>query len=134
MSLSKIRKIATEVRKRAVIHAVWSSDLSEWCGICSFWIFKKCKAAGIKDIQLAVNDQHAFLYWRVFIIDVTATQFGQRTKVIIKKILNKSDIKEYWQIHSLYDNEDSIRRMFRKWPSNQRPFNIFKDPQESSDD
>lgn len=86
-TVKKAKKIALDVRKWAEQYAKrhhYDSDLCGLCAISSARLSYKLEKAGIPH-KIAHNDSHAFVVCNGYIIDVTATQFGCRSKVVVRK-------------------------------------------------
>jgi hypothetical protein len=93
MSLQKVKVVAKQVRKamEEIIDTepFGNDDLGGECGRASAQLYLACKRARIRGVKFASNHQHAFNVYRNHIIDITATQFGYKRRVFIKKITGK---------------------------------------------
>lgn len=126
----RIKQIARSVRAWAEKQDS-PSDLSEWCGICSYRLLKKLgKELSKKGFtsHLALSDCHAFVLIGGYIVDVTATQFGHRNKVMFAKSAHHCSDKYAWcvdtKIH--WKNTQALKKEFKTWPDYQIPFEIRK--------
>lgn len=84
---TKALKIAKEIRKwgeKEDKKVMNEGDLSCLCEECSSRIYKKLLRMGFDPIY-AHNIWHCFVILDGWIIDVTATQFGEKEKIFIRK-------------------------------------------------
>ncbi len=126
--IQKIKKIAHLVRKRIVKqnkNGMFPYDLCGLCAISSVELFIALRKAGFR-IQVVKADGHAYVTWKNYIIDITATQFGQKNRVCIIPIqYARQKEKNYWwwKKGRASGNLTEIRRIFRSWQGQQNPFN-----------
>ena len=97
------------------------------CGIANFELFRRLKLQGFK-VFLVVNQEHCFVEWKsLYVLDVTATQFGYFPAVAIVKRSTAFDW-DHWErgrgkkLHLLSD----AQKWFRTWPPEQCPFRYEK--------
>ncbi len=99
-------------------------DLSGYCGICSYVLFKLLRKMGYKPV-LHMNDYHCFLTMDGYWIDLTLKQFNYKCpKVYLER---KPYIKDdgYGNVHTKKYSAvtlKKIKKLFRGWPSDQNPF------------
>jgi len=124
-NLDIFREEATSVRQWAVEQTNdWS--LSCWCAICSYWIFKRLQGRKLNPIfaiiDEKVDDCHCFVVCNGYLIDCTATQFGCKDEVVIKKV-EEAD-KKYWNFQKAKKckTESEIALEMSIWPEYQNPF------------
>ena len=101
--LQKVKHIARGVRK--AFEEIEKGDrgpfrvrnemLAGYCGRASTQLYLACRRAGIR-VGLKEGRGHMFNTYKGRIIDVTATQFGERNKVVVRKIPeSKHNLPEY---------------------------------------
>lgn len=97
---------------------------SDMCGFCfdaSRQLFRLAKDNGIKDVEIGLNDGHAFIIFnKDMIVDVTATQFGKKRKVLvgkIKRLKRQKSKTQSWPPHpwSAKTSHKTIRSANREW-------------------
>jgi len=122
--IDKIRPIAERVRAWAddwrrdgPVH--FSQDLCGMCAICSTQLHYELEKAGIEGVVLVGNRNHVFLQWKHWIIDITATQFGEE-RVMIKT--RRSVCKEdgWWNRDNVFRTREELYAWQHNWPSHQR--------------
>ena len=83
----QIKRVARSVRKWAEayqwVHG-FPYTLAGLCCSASFLIFKEIKATKGLSPVLYWNDHHAFVFCEGFLVDVTATQFKRKQRVVIE--------------------------------------------------
>ena len=113
-----IREWAEQLQAK---HKLWHDSLAEMCGICSYALFKQLLQKGFS-VCLASNDEHVFVTWRGYIVDITATQFGKKEKVYISR-LNHKWPDDYWNIEQTAKTLREAKRIFTpSWPTYQSPY------------
>jgi hypothetical protein len=123
--LDILREDATKVREWAVKEA---NDplLSCWCAICSYWIFKSLKNRKLNPIFAAVTEEaddcHCFVVCNGYLIDCTATQFGCKDEIVIRKV--EEATKKYWNFKKAVKCKTigDIAKEMEIWPEWQNPF------------
>jgi len=106
-------------------------DLSCWCAICSFELFKRFRRQKLRPTFYQVSDGyegHCFVFCLGYIVDVTARQFIYELKNIeVRK--DNPDRYWFWETESFDDIEVrkahliyQIKRLLRDWPIEQNPF------------
>jgi hypothetical protein len=97
---------------------------SNMCGFCldaSRQLFRLAKDNGIKDVEIGLNEGHAFVIFNQdTIVDVTATQFGKKRKVLvgkIKRLKYQKSKTESWAKHpwSIKTSHKTIRSANMQW-------------------
>jgi hypothetical protein len=89
------------------------SDLNGVCFDASRQLFLLAKDNGLA-VEIGIGDGHAFVLLDNTVVDVTATQFGKRRKVLIAK--RKQLEKQHWhhcrpwKLESRHDNIGSVNR------------------------
>jgi hypothetical protein len=107
----KLRKIATEVRAELVrlgpkIYGVTPGHLGGLCGYGSVMLFQRLKKEGYSP-KIASGIGHWFVVCGDFLVDVTASQFGQgkvtirNYKNIKKKIESGNYSLDFWKATKL---------------------------------
>lgn len=132
--LKNLNKQARKVREWAIQHEKAFNNLSGWCAICSFKIFEVLKSQKLDPEFCIVNKDygsHCFVICKDYLIDVTATQFGVKQEVFIKK-LNQVKKRWFWDLEDItrYKNKKDIMLELNKWPSDQDPFRFEKNNKE----
>ena len=95
---------AEKVRKWAIKANDGSDNLTNWCTICSYLIFKKLDKVGLEPEFCSINigvGSHCFVYCQGYIVDVTATQFKVKTDIVIRKNQGKHKLY-FWNLRSAY--------------------------------
>lgn len=125
-SLITIRGIAHDTRRwakslqREYPHA-FGSDLSCMCGIANFELFKRLKRRRFR-VFMRSNSIHCFLEWGKYVLDITATQFGDYPAVAIVDPKARRG-EEFWYKRSRrLGNLRKAKQWFSQWPSEQCPF------------
>jgi len=140
--LSEVKKIAHKARKWTEKIAEkypneFGEDLNCLCGVASAKLVWMLKQEGIK-ARIASSYCHAFVLWKDYVIDITATQISHgRKKVEIFKqsIIEHMDVKNlYWyDIKDIFDSVSGFikhQRYNDEWPHEQRYStykNLFKE-------
>jgi len=125
--LDKVKQIALRVREWAEVVREntpqsdsygWYDDLCGMCAICSYELARRLKRAGFYP-RVHVNESHSFVRVNKVIVDVTATQFGYRERVLIR---SKSP-GDWWNDGRSFRFGDKrgMKRAFRGWPKEQKP-------------
>jgi len=99
--------------------------LSCMCAVASARLFFKLQDAGFSDAKLCVwednNSAHAFIHCAGYVVDVTATQFGEEYKPIeVRPIEEVTD--EVWRVDTTLVTVEGMREQFKDWPEYQQPF------------
>jgi len=131
MNDQEVLDIARTVRSAAIRHPNACYDLSCWCAICSFHIFKKIrnirKKVYFAMVALPDGEAHCFVNYDNKIVDVTATQFREREAVVIGDIESVFSSKKWYWDKSLmrkFSSIKSIQKALEEWPANQNPFYV----------
>jgi len=111
-NLKKVKRIAKDIRKafeeidkKYTGHT--GGDLGGHCGRASVQLYLACRRVGIK-IGINKGEGHMFNTYRDRIIDITATQFGVRRKVFVRKIPKKiGKLPSYHRTCCTYDTAKS---------------------------
>ena len=123
---NKVQEIATRVRKWAERSNIgrgkpFPSDLCGMCAIAAAKLFTELKKEGF-DARIVTNDHHCFVQIRDWIIDVTATQFGQPPVLFIRRqLMNRSMDKTWWRANKSFRSARDLRDYQIKvgWPQEQ---------------
>jgi hypothetical protein len=86
---------AKTVRNWALSHENAYRSLQGWCVKCSYKLFKKLRQKKLNPTFCA-SKYHCFVLCDDFLIDVTATQFGE--KPIIVEKFSKEHEERFWDI------------------------------------
>ena len=107
------------------------TNLVNWCALCSYLIFKKLKKYNLDPEFCSVSigyGSHCFVYCQGYIVDVTATQFRVKTKVVVRKNNGRHKLY-YWNLsHSCilrFNDIDSIENYLKKWDESCQPKKFF---------
>ena len=116
----KIRDITYAVRSWAEKYAQknhFPDDLCGMCGIASVKLWKELNKANFK-ITIVCNDEHVFLESKKYIIDITATQYGIKEHLIVKKNIRR---KSFWAADFIFADPDDFIQHQKKvgWPNDQ---------------
>ena len=123
--------LARRVRHEVIIIAYgeccrWD-DLSEYCAIASHFLVSIAKRYGYKlnliegvafepcDYDFDIDTNHCWVQYKGKIIDLTATQFGVKTKIHVVDDTNKN-------YHTVKRNQAVIKSMKNDWPREQTPY------------
>jgi len=126
----KILKIAYRVRReceniQSNNSDCFPPDLGGLCAISSVKLHKELEKSGIKT-EIAITKTHCFLLFKgKYVIDITATQFGFKERVLIiplSKILN-IDFDNY-NIKHLTNNRSDTRKYLiqNRWADTNLPY------------
>lgn len=126
MSKEQIVEIATRIREWAERSNrrrknPFSSDLCGMCAIAAAKLFTELKKAGI-NARLVANDDHCFVQVRDMIVDVTATQFGKKPVLAVRRhILERESDKIWWRPTYRFDSTKDLRTHQKRsgWPAYQ---------------
>jgi len=114
-------QIRSQMEKLQADHGCWFGDLSGMCAIASFYLFRLLKKNGYKP-AFAINEGHAFVVCGGYVVDVTATQFDQKRRVVVRLLSNiDSNKHSFWQIDEKHYSEAMIQKALSSWPSDQKP-------------
>ena len=126
--LKKIKSLAEQAREWSEYTARkhgFHYDLNGFCGIAAANLFLLLKREGYF-VKLAVSEEHAFVVWKEYIIDVTASQFSH-PNICIKKIKEVDEVHEsYWTIDQTYNTFVEFVEEQKQWPHEQRAKNYEK--------
>ena len=123
--MNKIDAIAKKVRKAMEHYSrdlgddyfISPKDLGGGCGIASVALAKLLIDHGIK-AEVVVSNQHCWVETKKTFIDVTATQFGHKEKVLRRKPRDATYIEEI-----RFAPTDRMHRTFFPWSKPQKPTN-----------
>ena len=114
-------EVAQETRIWAENTFNGTEELDCLCAICSYDIFKKLHKQGI-DAWFVMNkgSSHCYVLVDETIVDVTATQFGNFPKVMVR---NKYQLggKGMWSVGRKAITDEKVRQFLKKWPKDQQP-------------
>lgn len=121
--IQEARKIAHNVRAWCLVTfkraTYFSSTLNGYCAICSFNIFSQLRSKNIEATFVENKSRnHAFVLVGEWVIDVTATQFGNYPKVMIRKI---EELGHYWRVGKVAKTTEEVKAIIRDWPRSQQP-------------
>ena len=130
MEYREIFDIAANVRNAAVKHSDSNYYLNCWCAICSYHIYKKIRTKSRRVYFAIVNTEdegsHCFVIFdKNKMIDITATQFGEKENIIIDEVENmQRSQKWFWnkKLMKKYASVKAIARALKDWPEDQNPF------------
>lgn len=125
--IDQVISIARRVRKwaeRTNNRRVWpfNDDLCGMCAIASVKLFKELNAAGITNARICENDEHCFIIWHGYIIDVTATQFGFTNEPItVIKVKDVDSYYRFWKAKRVFKCvKKYVEHQRIHWPGDQR--------------
>lgn len=99
-----------------------TDDMCGLCGVAAVKLWEELRKDGIK-AQIACHDYHAFVLYRGYIVDVTATQFKLPKILICKKQYLKKE--DYKYTHTFRSPKKFIEHQrLTGWPEDQ----IYKAP------
>ena len=93
---------AEKIRKWAIKANNGCDNLVNWCAICSYLIFKRLDKYNLNPVFCAIvtgPGSHCFIYCHNYIVDVTATQFGVKTEVVVRKNYGRHKLY-FWNLKS----------------------------------
>jgi hypothetical protein len=94
-----------------------TEDMCGLCGVAAVQLWQELKKDGIR-ATIACHDYHAFVLYKEYIIDVTATQFNL-PKVLIRK-RNRFDREDYEHTHTFRSAKRFIEhQQLSGWPEDQ---------------
>lgn len=125
-----LTKIAKETRKWAenlynhrhlLGNKDWYQGLAGMCAICSVELADRLKKEGFSP-SIAKNGNHTFVICDGYLIDITATQFGQKRNVTIIKH-TRMPKQLYWETNEVveYTSFEKASELFKDWPKSQQP-------------
>lgn len=108
---NRLKKMAKEVREELIklapiFYGVPAKTLCGLCGFGSAMLFERFKKEGL-DVQIANAVGHWFVVCEGFLVDVTATQFGQAKICVrdyektVKKVQSGEYKMEWWNAKTL---------------------------------
>ena len=111
-----VRSWAEDMHKKQPFH--YTEDLCGLCAIASAKLHKELKKQKIKS-EIHFIDYHVFLMVDNYILDVTATQFGYRNKIIFRR--NKKNNPHCWNSSEVFqDTKELIMKQCKEgWPREQ---------------
>jgi hypothetical protein len=117
--LDKLKRLARVVRKAYEGIYGWDSDLGGACFDSSRQLFRLAKENGIPaEIGIGGDGAHAFVLLDDVVVDVTATQFGKRRKILVAQLGRLGRQKAKWdgcQPWSLDSRHRSMRSANWAW-------------------
>lgn len=122
--IEELKKHATVARRWAMRNRdkYYSYDnLMGMCAIASGYLHKRLQAKGIESV-LCYNDGHCFVRVDDYIVDVTATQFGDYKPVEIFPVHEATERNKYcWKIEKEFETTLDLYTHQKKerWPSTQ---------------
>lgn len=108
-----------------------NNNLMGWCLTCSYLIFKRLSKFGLKPQICSIcrgPGSHAFIYCDGYIVDVTATQFKVKEKIIIRKNEGKHKLY-FWDLRNANICSD-IKKLddhLKMWHYSCRPKEVIRD-------
>jgi hypothetical protein len=123
-NLRDVRRIARESRKWAEQTAKRRDCPKNLCGLCAVaagHLHRALQREGYKS-RIAMNNGHCFILLEDYVVDVTATQFGE-AKVFIKKLTTvlQSFNGSHWLVCATFDTRRQARKaqIYDGWPAEQ---------------
>lgn len=111
--LGKIKEIAKKIRKAfeeiEESETYNKGDLGGYCARASIQLYLACRREGIR-ISMVEGIGHMYNKYNGKIIDITATQFGERSKVLIREY--KKEPPEY---HKYLRKHPSVISIINLW-------------------
>ena len=127
VKLDKITTIARQVRKEVVkrnkLIGMFEKNLCGLCAIASAKLFDELRQNGFRP-WLVRTGCHTFIECLGHVVDITATQFGNRTICILPK--PKTVQAWYWNPEHVVGKARSKRswkKLFSDWENSQHPLN-----------
>jgi hypothetical protein len=124
--IQEVKKIATNVRQwaennRNVAHA--SFDLCGMCAVASVKLSLELTNRNIPH-ELAYRKDHVFVLCEDYIVDVTATQFGNDYQTV--EVLQRSNVhprENHWKVTRKFKTVKGLinRLNMERWPKSQIP-------------
>lgn len=111
LTKKELYNICRNVRRFVVKLNPLEKETSGMCAIASATIFLKLKKLGF-EAEICGNDNHVFIEFDGWTIDVTADQFGKFPKIIITKEKLSSN---YWTIDFRITNLENIKSIQKYW-------------------
>ena len=110
MSLAKLRRIAANARRDILAPhntALWldlfghfvDPDMLNMCKVSTVLIVMRANRQGVRGARIAFtkDDKHAFVRWRGWIVDATATQFSSKHPPVAVRRVDGSRLPYYWK-------------------------------------
>lgn len=103
--------------------ADFSKDLSGLCAIASGELHARLKRNGISStivLYEGIGYGHCFVEVENHVVDITATQFGEREKVCVKPV-EEARAKDFWNSVHRFNSVKTLKKYQRKigWPQEQ---------------
>lgn len=123
--IEQIRPIAERVRAwaddwRRDGPVRFGEDLCGMCAICATQLHYELEKAGIEGVVIVANCYHVFLQWKHWIIDITATQFGEdRVMIKTRRVVNRSE-DAWWKKDVVFTTREALHKWQHNWPGHQR--------------
>jgi hypothetical protein len=117
---NKLKEIGTRVRKWAVKNRLpsFGQYLNGMCAIASAKLLEEIRSEGLEAKLACANQSHVFVESYGYIVDVTATQFGDYDPVFVTN--NKPG--EYWDNVKYFDSVEEFNKLEgHQWPVEQQP-------------
>lgn len=117
----KLFAVATQTRQWAEQQSKlfgMPPTLDGMCGAASVHIVKALKEKGIQS-EIALADGHAFVLSSGYVVDVTATQFGEFPPVLVQ-LRSTLENKWWWKYYKTCSVEEFLYES-RHWPELQQP-------------
>ncbi|MEM4258081.1 MAG: hypothetical protein QXL17_02880 [Candidatus Thermoplasmatota archaeon] len=135
-TLKRIHAVAKKTRKWAESYSFrrFPSDLGGMCAIAAAELHTRLKKIGINSTIAVMEDwySHCFVLYGAYVIDVTATQFGITTPVLVeehkkmehKKIQQIETFTDYgfpWRVSRKFTTVEGLKNYQKRsgWPPDQ---------------
>lgn len=114
--LRRIGKIARRKSEEIADELSWEYISKDLCGFCargSAILFNELKKRNYEP-KIIEGDGHFYIECNGYIIDITATQFGDFSKVVVRKKLS-TYMKNlgYWNVLNKYNSIEAARKQQR---------------------
>lgn len=128
----EFKEVATKVRNWALSHRMERSELYGWCTTCSKKIFEVLQESGFQPIFCRIHKNsycisgtaHCFVLCNDYLIDCTASQFGQE-EVFVKK---NSEVEKLWfwdwKRADKFSTMEEIKMEMFCWDDDCNPFHL----------
>lgn len=115
----KVRKAVEELAKHeAALNREGWNDPVTLCGYCSRASSVLSNALAEEGIEhkIGVAAHHVFVLWKEYVVDVTATQFGESPVIIETK--SEMDCKRFprnWEVCEILNDSKELEEFQKKW-------------------
>jgi hypothetical protein len=124
--MQRVKKIAEKVRKaveelakhEAALNKEGGNDSVTLCGYCARASSVLSNALAEEGIEhkIGVAAHHVFVLWKEYVVDVTATQFGEGPVIIETKAgIDCKRRRHNWEVCDILNDSKELEAYQKKW-------------------